>query len=139
MAYASDTQGIQDLLAAYDLGAGSVPDATALTRLQAQATAEVNAIIQGEGVECFGLDSVSTGMAEVLENLMAAREAANAGTFQGREGATRQLDRRIINATARLRSAARTSTSTRLGRQAGFRVGQITTRADRVRPKTLTG
>lgn len=107
--------------------------------MQAQATAEVNAIIQEKGVDVSGLDSVSTAMAEVLENLLTAREAVNSGMTQGRDPAIRHLDRRIINATARLRGAVKTSLSTRLGRKAGFRIGQITTAADRLRPKTLSG
>lgn len=139
MAYASDLQGIKDLLAAYDLGASSIPGDAATTRLQAQATARVNGILQGVGVDINGLDAVTTALAEVLENLMTARQVVRSGSFTGRDVLLRGLEIDVRNETARLRKAAEVSLSTRLGRKAGFRVGQITTRADRVRPKTLTG
>lgn len=84
MAYASDTQGISDLLAAggaYD--ADSTVTATALARLQVQATYEVDAVIASAGYVPSALSSgtVAYQTAELLENVTAALLAVDSGQF----------------------------------------------------------
>ena len=84
MAYASDTQGIADLLAAGgDYDADSTVTDTALGRLQTQATYEVNAVIASAGFVPSALSSgtVAYQTAELLENVTAALLAVDSGQF----------------------------------------------------------
>lgn len=140
MAYASDLSGVQALLAAYGLDASSVPDTDdQILTLQGMATADVNLILTEAGLDIGGLDSVIDAGAEKLENLLTARAVVGSGMVQGREGTLRWLEIEIRNTTARLRAAGKSSGSTRNPAANQMRLGVVTTRADRVRPKTLTG